>query len=88
MIPSSSSSARPGVQSTPQRMETPSGLPLPLMALFKAMVPMPGDHNIFFPVDDTTFGLPVENIYVSKEDVFQFSRMDQIFATCIAVYMK
>ena len=51
-------------------METPSGLPLPLMVLFRAMVPMAGDHNILILVDDATFGLPVENIYMSKEDVF------------------
>ena len=39
------------------------------MTLFKAIVPMPGDHNILIPVDNATFGLLVENIYVSKEDV-------------------
>ena len=87
-IPSSSSNGRPGVQFAPQQMETPLGLPLPLMALFKAMVPMLGDHNILILVDDATFQLPVENIYVSKEDVLQFSRMEQISATCITVYMK
>ena len=51
VIPSSSSSVRPGVQSAPQRMETPSDLTLPLMALFKSMVPMHSDHNILIPVD-------------------------------------
>ena len=88
MIPSSSSSARPSVQSIPQRIETSLGLPLPLMALFKEMVLMPSNHNKLIPVDDATFELPVENIYMSKEDVFQFSRMEQISAICIAVYMK
>ena len=72
MIPSSSSNARLGVQSSSKQMETPSDLPLPLMALFKVMILMPGDENILIPVDDATFGLPVENIYVSKEEVFQF----------------
>ena len=76
------------MQSIPQRVETPSDLPLPLMCLFKAMVPMPGDHNIIILVEDATFGLLIENIYVPKEDVFQLSRMEQIFATCIVVYMK
>ena len=76
------------MQSTPQRMETPSNIPFPLMALFKAMVPMPRDHNIVIPVEDAIFKLPVENIYVSKEDLFQFSRMEQISATCFTVYMK
>ena len=70
MILSSSSSVRPGVQFAPQRMETPSDLPLPLMTLFKAMALMPSDHNIIIPVEDATFRLLVENIYVSKEDVF------------------
>ena len=65
VIHSSSSSARSGVHSTPQRMETPSGLLLSLMALFKVMAPILGNHNILIPVDDATFGLPVENIYVS-----------------------
>ena len=76
VMPSSSSSTRPGVQSASQRMETPSNLPLSLMALFKAIVPMPSDHNILIPVENATFELPVENIYVSKEDVFQFSRIE------------
>ena len=58
------------------------------MALFKAMVPKPNDHNILIPVEDATFGLPVKNIYVSKEEVFQFSRMEHISATCVAEYMK
>ena len=75
------------MQSASQRMETPSDLPLPLMDLFKEIVPMPFDHNILIPVEDATFELPIENIYVS-EDIFQFSRMGQISATCIAVYMK
>ena len=70
VIPSSSSNERLGVQYVPQWMETPLSLLLPLMALFKAMVPMPGDHNILIPVDDATFELPVENICISKEDVF------------------
>ena len=70
VIPSSLSSARLGVQSAPQRIKTPSVLPFPLMALLKAMVPMPGDHNLIILVDHATFGMPVENIYVSKEDVF------------------
>ena len=69
-------------------MEIPSNVPLPLKALFKSMVPMPSDHNILIPMEDTTFRLPVENIYVSKEDVFQFSMMEHISATCIIVYMK
>ena len=69
-------------------METPSDILLPLMALFKEMVPMPSDHNILILVDDATFRLPVENKYLSKEDMFQFSRMEQISATCITVYMK
>ena len=76
------------MQSTPQKMETPSDLPLPLKALFEVMVPIPSDHNILIPVKDATFGLPVKNIYVSKENVFQFLRMEQISVTCIAVYMK
>ena len=88
VIPSSSSSARPGIQSAPQRVETPSGIPLPLMALFKAMVPMSNDHNIVIPVEDATFGLPIGNMYVSKDDVFQLSRMEKISSTCIVVYMK
>ena len=46
------------------------------MKLFKVIVPMPSDHNILIPVEDTIFGLPVENIYVSKEDVFKFSKME------------
>ena len=58
------------------------------MALFKAMVLMPGDHNIVIPVEDATFGLLLENIYMSKEDVFQFSRMVEISSTCTAVYIK
>ena len=70
MIHTSSSSARPGVQSILQRVETPSDLPLPLMALFNAMVPMSSDHNIVILVEDATFGLPIENMYVSKDDVF------------------
>ena len=58
------------------------------MTLFKEMVPMPSDHNILIPMEDATFGLSVENIYASKEDVFQFSRMEHISTTCIAIYMK
>ena len=84
----SSSSARPGVQSAPQRMETPLDLPFPLMAMFKAMVPMPSDHNILIPVEDATFGLQVENIYVSKEAIFHFSRREWISTTCITIYMN
>ena len=76
------------MQSVPQRMETPSNLSLPLMALFRAIVPMPSDHNIVILVKDAPFRLLVENIYVSKEDVFRFSRMEQISTTCIVVYMK
>ena len=53
------SSARPGVKSVPQRMETPPDLSLPLM-----IVPMPSDHNILIPVEDDTFGLEAEYIYV------------------------
>ena len=71
----------------PQRMKTPSDLPLPLMTLFKVIVPMPNDY-ILIPVEDIIFGLLIEYIYVSKEDVFQFSRMEQISAMCIAVYMN
>ena len=33
---------------------------------------MADDHNILIPVDDATFWMPVENMYVSKEDLFQF----------------
>ena len=58
------------MQSAPQQMETPSDLLLPLTALFKAMVLMHGDHSILIPVDDAIFEFPVENIYVSKDDVF------------------
>ena len=58
------------------------------MALFNAMTQIPGDHNILIPMDDATFRLPVESIYVSKKNVFQFSRMEQISATRIIVYMK
>ena len=56
VILASSSSARPGVQFAPQRMETPSDLPLPLMTLFKVMVPMPSGHNILILVEDAIFG--------------------------------
>ena len=76
------------MQSAPQRMEISSSYPLPLMALFKTMVPMHSDHNILIPVEDATFGLPVENIYMSKDDVFQFLKIEHIYATCIIVYMK
>ena len=69
-------------------METPSNLPLLLMASFNAIVSMPGDHNILIPVKDAIFRLPVENIYLPKEDVFQFLRIEHISATCIIVYMK
>ena len=53
----SSSSARLGVKSSLLRIEIPSDLHLPLVTLFKAMVPMPSDHNIFIPVENATFGL-------------------------------
>ena len=56
-ILSSSSSARLDVKSAPQRMKTPLDLPLPLMALFKVIVPMPSEYNILIPVEDATFGL-------------------------------
>ena len=69
-------------------METPLDLPLSLMAFFKVMVLMPSDHKILIPVEDATFGLQVEYIYVSKEDVFKFLRMKQISTTCIVVHMK
>ena len=88
MIISSSSSTRLGVQSAPQKMETPSDLHFPLMDFFKAMVPIPNDHNILIPVKDATFSLPIEYIYVSKQYVFHFSRMEEISATYIAIYMK
>ena len=88
VIPSSSLSARPGMQSALQRMETPLDLPLPLMALFNAIVPMPYDHNILILMEDATFRLPVEYIYVSKEDNFQFSRIEQISIMCITSYIK
>ena len=71
------------MQSTPERLETPPNLPLPLIVLFKALVLMPRDHTIVVPVEDATFGLPLENMYV-----LQFSRMVQISSTCIVVYMK
>ena len=87
-IPSSFLSARPGVKSVLQLTETPSDLPLPLMALFKAISQMPSEHNILILVEDAIFGLQVEYIYVPKDDVFLFSRMEQIYATIIAVYMK
>ena len=40
------------------------------MAFFESMVLMLGDHNILISVNDATFGLSVESIYVSKEDMF------------------
>ena len=58
------------MKSTPQRMEIPSNLPFPLMALVKAIVPMLCDHNILILVEDATFGLQVEYIYVSKGGCF------------------
>ena len=44
-----------------RRFTSPSALPFRLMA---------SDHNILIPMEDDTFELQVENIYVSKEDVF------------------
>ena len=47
---------------------------------------MSGD--IVIVIEVVTFGLPIENMYVSKDDMFQFLRMEQISSTCITVYMK
>ena len=69
-IPSYSSSAKLDVKFVSQSMKAPSNLPLPLLALFKAMVAMPSGHNIFVPMENATFGFRIEYIHVSKDDVF------------------
>ena len=51
-------------------METPSDLPLPLVALYNAMVPMPSGHNILIPVKDVIARLLDEYIYKSRKDIF------------------
>ena len=50
-------------------METPSELPLPLMALFKAMVLMPNEHIILILVEDATLGCEL-NTYCVKGGYF------------------
>ena len=51
-------------------MEAPLTLPLPLMALFNAMVAMPSEHNTLVLMEDVTFGLQVEYLFVSKDNGF------------------
>ena len=75
------------MKSVPQKMETPLDLPLPLMALFKVMVPMPSDHNILILVEDATFRLKFGYIYVSKEDGTDFYYMHRCLYKVSCIYI-
>ena len=87
-IPSSSLSARLGVKSAPQRIEMPSNLPLLLMALFKAMVLMLSEHKTLELVEDATFGLRVEYIYVSNKDkIVNYLLSICLYLFCISLYI-
>ena len=71
-----------------EKLETPSNLPLGLLMMFKAIQMMPDEYTIRIPITHNLFGLPNDHIFVTKEDVIQFSRMEKIGVQTIATYMK
>ena len=46
------------------------------------------EYIIHIPITHDIFSFLDDHIYVTKEDVIQFSRMEQIGAQTIATYMK
>ena len=75
-------------KSTKEKLGTPSNLPLDLLTMYKVVQMMSDEYTVRIPITLDLFSFPDDHIFVTKEDVIQFSRMKQIGAQTIAAYIK
>ena len=85
---STSSSLRPNFASQNTLFEIPSNVPRALRTLLKSVKDKSPTFTVTIPLNPDNFGKDLAYLYIRKEDIMQFGKIEQIGAQCISVYMR